>query len=393
MNVINLDHNATTTVAPEVIEAVARIHRDGLANPASGHRLGQRARQVLEAAREAIAEMLGADLTDRKPDRLIFCATGSEANNLAILGIVRAAISPRNTAQKTARGHLIFSGIEHSCVVGAIERLMDEGNDVDALGVHADGTVRAERFKELLKDHTRLCTCTMANHETGVIQPVGELARLSAEAGVPIHTDAVQAVGKLPIRFRELGVSSMSVASHKFHGPAGIAGLLLRHDVKIEPVLFGGSQQHGLRPGTEPVALAIGMRVALELFQRRHEEEIDRMLVLRDRFESGLKRELPELIIHGLAAERLPQTVNIAFPGITSGESFFAALDLAGVACSMGSACQTGACQLSATLLAMGVPHRLSNRSFRFSFCNTTTEQEIDEAVRIIIRTYRGQQK
>ncbi|MGD9128718.1 MAG: cysteine desulfurase family protein [Planctomycetia bacterium] len=392
MNVINLDHNATTTVAPEVIEAVARVHRDGLANPASGHRLGQRARQTLEAAREAIAELLGADLTDRKPDRLVFCATGSEANNLAILGMVRAATSLRNTAQKTAKGHLIFSGMEHSCIVGAIERLIDEGNDVDALGVHPDGTVRVERFKELLRDQTRLCTCLLANHETGVIQPIGELARLSADAGIPLHTDAVQAVGKLPIRFRELGVSSMSVAAHKFHGPPSIAALLLRHDVTIEPVLFGGNQQYGLRPGTEPVALAVGMRTALELFQRRQEEEIDRMLALRDRFESSLKKELPELIIHGLQAERLPQTVNIAFPNINNGEAFFTALDLAGIACSMGSACQTGACQLSVTLLSMGVPHRLSNRSFRFSFCNTTTEQEIDEAVRIIIRTYRSQQ-
>lgn len=393
MNVINLDHNATTTVAPEVIEAVARIHRDGLANPASGHRLGQRARQILEDAREAIAELLGADLTDRKPDRLIFTATGSEANNLAILGIVRAATSMRNTVQKTARGHLIFSGIEHSCIVGAIERLIDEGNQVDALGVHPDGTVRTERFKELLKEETKLCTCTMANHETGVLQPIAELAHLSNESNVPFHSDAVQAAGKIQIRFREWGLSSMSIASHKFHGPPGIAALLLKHDLNVEPIFFGGHQQYGLRPGTEPVALAVGMRVALDLFQHRHEEEIIRMLALRERFEGGLKKELPELIIHGLHAERLPQTVNIAFPGINSGESFFTALDLAGVACSIGSACQTGACQLSATLLAMGIPHRLANRSFRFSFCNTTTEQEIDEAVRRIVRTYRAQQK
>ena len=393
MDIINLDHNATTTVAPEVIEAIAKVHRDGLANPASGHRLGQRARQTLEDAREATAELLGADLTDRKADRLIFTATGSEANNLAILGIVRAATSLRNTAQKTAKGHLIFSGIEHSCVMGAIERLIDEGNQVDALGVKPCGTVRTDRFSELAKDSTRLCACTMANHETGVIQPIAKLAKLSAEAGIPMHTDAVQAAGKLPIRFRELGVSSLSIASHKFHGPPGIAALLLRHGVTIEPVLFGGHQQYGLRPGTEPVALAVGMRMALELFQRRHEEEIARMLSLRERFESNLKKELPELIIHGLQAERLPQTVNIAFPGISSGEAFFTALDLAGVACSMGSACQTGACELSVTLLAMGVPHRLANRSIRFSFSNTTTEQEIDEAARRIVRTYRSQVK
>lgn len=377
MDPIYLDHNATTPTRPEVIESMTACWRAGLANPASQHRLGQQARRVLEQARQKIALLLGADLSGSRGDRLIFTASGTEANNLAILGIVRAS-------QPGPPGHLIVSAIEHPSVLGPAQELLDQGWDVDTLGVTSDGVVRVDRLAGLLRPDTRLVSVMLANHETGVLQPIDQIARLCNRAGVPLHTDAAQAAGKLPLDFRALGVAAMSVAAHKFQGPVGIGALLVRHDLTIKPLQFGGHQQGGLRPGTEAVALGVGMATALELAYGELETTTRRLTALRDRFESGLRAGWPELVVNGGAAPRLAQTSNLAFPGL-DGQVLLLALDAAGVACSVGAACSSGSTELSPTLRAMGLPKTIVASSLRFSLGASTTQPEIDEAVRRVL--------
>jgi cysteine desulfurase len=227
----------------------------------------------------------------------------------------------------------------------------------------------------------------LGNHETGVVQPVARLAEMCNDAGVPLHTDAVQVVGKLPVSFRELGTAAMSIGAHKFRGPLGIGALLVRSGVPIEPLCFGGPHQFALRPGTESIALAVGMLTALELWQKDHDAHLRHLTALRDRFEQGLKAGAPEVIVHGAGAERLPQTSNIAFPG-ADGQAMLMALDICGVACSVGSACSSGSTELSPTLRAMGLPTDIVASSLRFSVGATTTEAEIEEAVRRILDVY-----
>ncbi len=366
-----------------------------------------------------------------------------------------------------AAGRIIISAAEHQSVIEPAEHLLEQGWRLDTLGLTAEGVVRLDQLRRLLEGEGSWggthagwdgsCTATPAssegagvqlphqrppqlvsvqlgNHETGVLQPIAELAAICNQAGVPLHTDAVQVAGKLPVSFRRLGVAAMSISAHKFQGPPGIGALLLRDGVPLAPLLFGGHQQEGLRPGTEPVALAIGMATALELWRKEQNEYARRLTALRDRFERGLRVALPDIIVHGASfplepvgqtflsasagsatslvpgqtgmsappdprsgdgsataiptshktlAERLPQTSNVAFPG-HDGEMLRMALDLAGVACSVGAACSSGSTELSPTLRAMGLPNDLVKSSLRFSFGATTTEAEIDEAVRRI---------
>jgi len=375
MDSIYLDHNATTPPHPEVIEAIARASARGWANPASQHRPGQQAHKALEDAREEIAHLLGADLAGSRPDRLIFTSGGTEANNLAILGVCRTSAKP---------GHLVISAVEHASVLAPGERLLEDGWQLDCLGVDATGVVCAERLKAVLQPHTRLVSVLLANHETGVLQPIEALSGVCRAAGVPLHTDAIQAIGKLEVNFRQLGVSAMSVAAHKFRGPLGIGCLVLRHDLPLSGLMYGGAQQYGLRPGTECVPLVLGMLVALRLAHQEQAEEARRLSALRTRFEDGLCQGFPGLVVHGRQANRLPNTASIAFPGL-DGQVLLMALDLAGVACSAGSACSSGSQELSPTLLAMGIPHHLASASLRFSLGAGTTEAEIDEAVRRIL--------
>jgi cysteine desulfurase len=382
--IIYLDHNATTPTRPEVIEAMAECLRRGEGNPASQHRAGSRARRILEDAREAIAAMLGADATASPPDRVIFTSGGTEANNLAVLGIsqARAALGP--PPRPGHANQIIISGIEHSSVLEPAESLLEEGWRLDTLGATPEGIVRLDRLEGLLGPETRLVSVILGNHETGVLQPVDEVARICRSHGIPVHTDAVQVVGKIPVDFRRLGVAAMSLAAHKFQGPPGIGALICAPEVPLRPLLFGGPQQWGLRPGTEPVALVVGMKVALEFWQKEATTEIERLTRLRTRFEEGLKAALPEIIIHGQTAPRLPQTSNIAFPGLEA-QMLLLALDVAGVACSIGAACASGSAEPSPTLRAMGLPKELVRSSLRFSLGATTTEEDIDEAIKRIV--------
>ncbi len=377
MEPIYLDHNATTPIRPEVAEAVTRCWREGYANPASQHQPGAQARRALEQARESVAAILGAELTGSQPDRVIFTSGGTESNNLALLGIAGAGgFEP---------GQVIVSAIEHPSVLEPAQTLLERGWRLDALGATSDGVVRVEDLPALLRPETRLVSVILGNHETGVLQPVAELSKTCREAGVPLHTDAIQVVGKLPVDFRSLGVAAMSVAAHKFQGPQGIGALVLHGGTALRPIHFGGHQQWGFRPGTEPVALAVGMATALQFWQDEHEALAQRMTALRERFESGLRAGFPELVINGAAAARLPHTSSIAFPGL-DGQVLLMALDLAGVACSVGSACSSGSSELSPTLRAMGLPRSILASSLRFSLGATTSEAQIEEAVFRILR-------
>jgi cysteine desulfurase len=399
MQTIYLDHNATTPTRPEVIEAMARCWAAGHANPASQHQPGQQARRLLEDARSRIAELLGADLDRRQGDRLVFVSGGTEANNLAVLGIPQAGgganAGPRSRLVPesplngpSGPGRIVVSAIEHSSVLGPAEHLLEQGWRVDTLGVDANGVAAVDRLAPLLGDQTRLVSVMLANHETGVLQPVAELAAVCQRAGVLLHTDAVAAVGKLPVHFGRLGVAAMSVAAHKFQGPLGIGALVLRHDVRLMPLMFGGHQEGGLRPGTQTVALAVGMQTALELSCREQEEHARRLTTLRDQFEAGLLAGYPGAVVHGAAVPRLPNTSNVAFPGL-EGQILVLALDLAGVACSVGSACASGSSELSPTLRAMGLANDLVASSLRFSLGATTTPAEVAEAVRRVIDVCR----
>lgn len=382
MQSIYLDHNATTPTRPEVIEAMMAVWREGLANPASQHQPGQKARRLLEHAREEVGTLLGADLSGSQPDRVIFTSGGTEANNLALVGIALARTGGRP-------GRIIVSSIEHASILEPAQHLLDLGWRVDTISVTTEGVVRLDHLAELLRAEAAVVSLMLGNHETGVLQPVAEAARLCRAAGVPLHTDAVQAVGKVPVHFRDLGVDAMTVAAHKFQGPLGIGALVLRQGTPLQPLLFGGHQQQGFRPGTEPVALAVGMATALRLAQIELTEHSRRLTALRQRFEQGLAEGYPELVIHGRNACRLPQTSSIAFAGL-DGQVLLMALDMAGVACSVGSACSSGSTELSPTLLAMGLPKALVASTLRFSLGATTTPEEIEEAIARILEVAKS---
>jgi cysteine desulfurase len=377
---IYLDHNATTPVFPEVVEAMRTCWSEPYLNPASQHSFGRRARQVLEDARDCIAAMLGATTSGHAPDRVIFTSGGTEANNLAIMGCLHAADRSRPLA--SSQKHLIVSAIEHPSINVLADNLARDGRQVDRLGVDANGVIRVDDLRRLLRPETRLVAAMLANNETGVLEPVEELAAICAENRLPLHTDAAQAAGKLPLAFRELGVATMSIAAHKFGGPLGIGALVVRRDVELTPQLVGGFQQFGLRPGTESVALAVGMRRALELWTANRSEWLSHLQTLRDRFEGALKSR--ELVILGKDAERLPNTSNIAFIGLDR-QALFLALDQAGIACSTGSACASGSSEPSPVHIAMGCKSAVISSALRFSFGVATTLADVEEAAERII--------
>jgi cysteine desulfurase len=351
--------------------------RAGYANPASAHQPGRAARRVLEAAREAIGQILGAKLSGMDADRVIFTSGGTEANNLALHGLSRGAPA-----------HAVVSAIEHHSVSQFAKQLEREGWRIDRLGVDSSGVVQTEQLEPLLRGDTRFAAVMLGNNETGAIQPIAELAAICQRQGVPLHTDAAQAVGKIRVNFRELGAATLSAAAHKFHGPRGIGVLLVRAGVEIEPLLRGGFQQGGIRPGTESVTLAVGMQRALELWQAEADERAKRMSELRDSLEAGLRQGWPDLVINSQAAPRLPQTSNVAFPGLDR-QALLMALDLAGVACSTGSACASGSSEPSPMLLAMGADDAVVGGSLRLSLGAQTTQAEVGEAVRRILACCR----
>ena len=374
MSEIYLDFNATTPLDPRVAQAMWACEQEFPANPSSQHAAGRRARQALDDASEAIAAFLGLRLNGPRPDRLVFTSGGSEANNLALLGLCGSQ-----------GDRLIVSGIEHSSVVGPAAELARRGHHVESLQVDRDGRIDLAHLESLLETQTKLVSIQLANHETGVVQPIAAAAELCTARGTPLHTDAVQGFGKIPVCFTELGVAAMSVAAHKFHGPRGIGVLALAAGIEPSPTLFGGFQQMGTRPGTEPLSLIVGMRVALELCEAQRDERRQVMAALRDELERRLC-SFPGAVVHGANVGRLPQTLNISFPGIDR-QTLLIALDLAGIACSTGSACASGSSEPSTVLRAMGCEPALLESALRFSLGSTTTADEVRQAADSILKT------
>jgi cysteine desulfurase len=366
MERIYLDHNATTPLLPAVWEAMRPLLTEVHGNPASAHHAGRQTRRALEDARERTAALLGA-----QPDEVIFTSGATEANNLALFGL---AGSPP--------GYVIVSAVEHPAVIEPARRLAERGFTLDYLPVDATGVVRVEVLPTLLRPETRLVSVMLANNETGALQPVAALATQLPEA-TRYHCDAAQAAGKVPIHFHDLGVSSLALSAHKFHGPPGVGALLLRRGVPLQPQLWGGHQQRGHRPGTEPVALAIGLATALDLAQQEREARQAHILRLRRRFLERLRELAAPVVLNGPESGGLPHTLNLSFPGCRA-ESLLMNLDLAGIACSTGSACSSGSLLPSPVLQAMGVPDEVLHSALRFSLSHVLSEAEVEEAARRI---------
>jgi cysteine desulfurase len=388
--VIDLDANATTGIDPRVLEAM-KPHLLAGGNPESRHGLGRLARKSWDESREAIASILGAH-----PDELILTSGGTESNNLALFGLVRKL--------RTATGNhvpvrTLVSEIEHPAVALTLIAMENDGLVLREIGpVLNEGRADTSTWTQRIGAEAgpELVTLMLANNETGAVQPIRELAAAAVAKGVLFHTDAVQAVGRTDVNFRELGVATLAAGSHKMHGPPGIGILLVRKDIRIAPTLFGGSQQKGIRPGTPPVGLAVGLAEALRLWHAERTERKSRWLKFGAMLCDGLRERLADtqarIVGNGPAnaGDRLPQTVNlwIDHPSI-EGEVLLMRLDLAGLAVSLGSACSSGSTKPSPVLLAMGLGPKRSKSSIRFSFSAFTTSEDIAQAIAILVTVIR----
>lgn len=369
---IYLDYNATTPILPEAWEAMRPVMAESFGNPSSAHQMGRRARQFLEDAREKVAGLLGAD-----SDEVLFTSGATEANNLAILGLNLGVDSP----------HILASLIEHPCVIEPLKQLANQGVAVEWLPVSDRGVVETESVVARVTTNTRLICLMLVNHETGAIQPVRHVAK-KFHKELLVHCDAAQAVGKIPVNFHDLSVTTLSASAHKFRGPKGVGVLLLKRGTKCQPRLFGGHQQKGLRPGTEPVALAVGMATALEVAVRDMAGNLAKLEALRTRFVTKLRDVIPSVVLNSPEAtdfDGLPTTVNLSFLGCRS-DVLLVSLDLAGIACSTGSACSSGSLLPSPVLVAMGVSEERLRSAIRFSLSAMLTGQDIDDATERITK-------
>jgi cysteine desulfurase len=362
---VYLDHNATTPMHPDVLAAMQPYLAERFGNPSSMHAWGREARQALEGSRQTVAQSLGA--TDK--DCIVFTSGGTEADNLALRGVL--------DAQVEGGGHLIVSAVEHYAVLHTAEHLARRGRDVTWLSVDGEGLLDPQDVRLAIRPDTVLVSLMHSNNETGVLFPIREVARICRERGVLFHTDAIQSFGKLPVNVEALGVDLLSISGHKIRGPKGIGALYIRRGTKMLPLLTGGRQERSRRGGTENVAGAVGLARAAELTREDLEGAGGRMAELRDRLESGLLAAIPEVRRNGHPTVRLPQTSSLAFPG-TEAESLILALDLCGIGVSSGAACSSGSLEPSHVLTAMGLPHDRVQGSVRFSLGRGTTVEEID---------------
>ncbi len=376
---IYLDHNATTPIDSVVAQAIFDTLQKQLLNPASQHQSGQAARRVMESARRRILQCLGADLRSFPADHLVFTSGGTEANNLAILGLAK-----RNQ-------QLIISAVEHPSVLAAAEAAALKGASVHLLPVNSEGVCCLKSLVELLeRGSTSLVSMMLVNNETGVIQPVSEAAKICHQFGVLMHTDAVQAVGKIPVQFAELGVDLLTLTPHKLYGPRGIGVLIHRPGIALQPILFGGFQQAGVRPGTEDPALAIGACLAIETAIANQAKHFQWLQHVRDQFLLALQSLLVgEFIINGAGATCSPHTLNISFPGVER-QSLMIAADIAGIAFSTGSACASGSSEVSPVLLAMNTETSVSESAIRISFGKTNSVDEVEFAGAEIAKMVNG---
>jgi len=367
---VYLDHAATTPVREEVFEAMKPFYGPRFGNPSSTHRWGREARAALDEARERVGRCLGA-----RADEICFTSGGTEADNLAILGAWRLLKAKGRTA-------ILSTPIEHKAILGAVHQAALEGAEERFVSMTPDGVVDRASFDQLFDDDVAVCSMMWVNNEIGTIQPIPELAAKAKESGALFHTDAVQAFGKVAIDAQKQQFDFLTISGHKFGAPKGIGALFIRRGVHLEPLMHGGSQDRGRRPGTENVAAAVGLARAAELTLAECEAHCATMEKLRDRLEAGILAKVPDAVIHGRNATRAPHVSNISVPG-TDSESLLMALDLRGIACSGGSACQSGSIEPSHVLSAIGVRPDLASAAVRMSLGALTTEKSIDRVIEV----------
>jgi len=372
---IYLDHNAGTPVRPAVREAVARLLREEHGNPASVHQSGQRARRILEEARERVARLVAAPARS-----IVFTSGGTESNNLAIFGAASAA--------RDRRHRIVSSSIEHSSVLAPLAELERRGFEVVRVAPDRDGRVEPAEVLMELDENTALVTLGLANAEVGTTQDLALIAAAAARIGAVFHIDAAQALGRMPVRVAELGCDVMTLSGHKLGGPAGSGALYVRAGAPVAAVMLGGPQEAGLRAGTPNLVGAVGFGVAAEELDRELGGEVARVATLADTLLRRLRESIPGIHLNGPLAGRIPNTLNLTFPGVL-GESMLIALDLEGVEVSMGSACAAGAVEPSHVLLAMGRSTDEARSSLRLSLGWSTTAEEIARAGEIIPRVWR----
>ena len=366
MTTVYLDNNATTQVAPEVLEAMLPYFREFYGNPSSMHSFGGQVAQKIRGAREQVAALIGAS-----PDEIIFTSCGTESDNAAI----RSAL-----ATHPDKRHIVTSRVEHPAVKSLCANLSGQGYRVTELPVDKNGLLDMEQLVESLTPDTALVSLMWANNETGVIFPVEKAAALAHERGIPFHTDAVQAVGKIPIDMRKNAIDMLSVSGHKLHAPKGIGILYVRRGTRFSPFLIGGHQEKGRRGGTENTPSIIGLGKACELAARHLETENTMVRQLRDTLEASLLSHITKCRVNGDTEQRLPNTTNISFEYV-EGEGILLLMNEFGICASSGSACTSGSLQPSHVLRAMGVPFTMAHGSIRFSLSIYNTQAEIDAVI------------
>jgi len=363
---VYMDANATTPLLPEVMEAMRPFWMEDFGNASSIHRQGQRARTAVDRARETLAAFFNC-----REAEVVFNSGGTEGDNTALFGLVRPG------------DHLITTAIEHSAVLRAAERLQERGAEVTFVQPLANGLIDPGAIRDALQPNTRLISVMLANNETGVLQPVEEIGRIAAEAGVFLHIDAVQGAGKVPFDVRRFGCHLLSISAHKMHGPKGVGALYVRRGTPLEPLVVGGSHERRQRAGTENVPGIVGLGKAAELAMACLEDgTVERTVALRNRLEAGILR-ISGTGVNGAGAPRVANTTNIRFEQV-EGEALVIALDLKGVAVSGGSACHSGSTEPSHVLMAMGLDKNAARASLRFSLLRTATGVDVDQALRIV---------
>ena len=363
MNNVYLDNNATTRVAPEVLEAMRPFCEELWGNPSSVHTFGGQVRKHIEHARERVAALIGADASE-----IVFTSCGSESNNMAVRGKVEAG---------GGHPHIVTTRVEHPAVLAPCRHLESLGHPLTELGVDSRGQLDLAQLQDAITRDTAIVSIMWANNETGVMFPIEQIAEIVKSAGCVFHTDAVQAVGKLPIDLGKLPIDMLSLSGHKLHAPKGVGALYIRKGTRVNPLILGGHQEGGKRAGTENVPYIVGLGRACDLAAENMDDEMTRVTAMRDRLEAGILESCPDVRVNGDRDHRLPNTCNISFEYV-EGEAILLSLDELGICASSGSACTSGSLEPSHVMRAMGVPFTAAHGSIRFSLSRYTTDADVD---------------
>ena len=372
MRRVYMDNNATTPVHPEVLEAMMPFFRDQFGNASSLHWAGREVKKYLDEAREQVAGLMNAD-----PDGIVFTGCGTESDNMAIKGVA--------FTHKDKGRHIITSKVEHHAVIHTCEFMEKTGYAITRLSVDREGMIDLEELRRAIRPDTVLISIMFANNETGTIFPVKEIGEIALEKGVIVHTDAVQAVGKIPIDLKKLAVDILSLSGHKLNTPKGIGAQFIRKGTRLSPLIHGGAQERNRRAGTENIPYIIGLGKACENARRDFQKRHEKLRGLRDRLQEGILRTIPHVELNGHPAKRLPNTLNMSFLYV-EGESLLLNLDLEGIAVASGSACTSGSLDPSHVLLAMGKSPLLAQSALRFSLGWTNNEEDVDYLLEVLPR-------